>query len=64
MSRPRIRRALAASAFAAAAVCYGLGLAGRAGPWLAMLLATLALLTVGFFVAGGAARATDEASGR
>jgi hypothetical protein len=54
MSRRTVQRALAALAFAAAAACFGLGLAGRLSPWLAALVATLALLTTGFYLASAA----------
>ena len=57
MSRRGVLRTLAALAFTAAAACFGLGLAGVAAPWLAALVATLAFLTTGFYLAiAGSAR--------
>ncbi len=50
MSRRGVQRTLAALAFAAAAACYGMGLAGHSGFWPAAL-ASLALLTTGFYLA-------------
>ncbi len=50
MSRRGVQRTLAALAFAAAAACYGIGLAGRSGFWPAAL-ASLTLLTTGFYLA-------------
>ena len=48
--RRGLRRPLVALAFAAAAGCFAMGLAGRSGFWLAAI-ASLALLTIGFFLA-------------
>ena len=48
--RHGVRRTVAALAFAAAAGCFAVGLAGRSGFWLAVI-ASLALLTIGFFLA-------------
>ena len=47
----RVQRRLAALAFAAAAGCFALGLAGLFGSWFAARVASLALLTIGFFLA-------------
>ena len=51
MSRRDVLRTLAVLAFAAAAAWFGMGLAGRSGSWLAAMVASLALLTTGFFLA-------------
>ncbi len=51
MSRRGVQRMLAAVAFAAAAACFGLGLAGHLGSWLNAMVASLALLTTGFYLA-------------
>ena len=51
MSRRNVQRMLAALAFAAAAACFGMGLAGRSGSWLAAMVASLTLLTTGFYLA-------------
>ncbi len=51
MSRRGVQRTLAVLAFAAAAGSFGLGLAGRSGSWLAAMVASLALLTIGFYLA-------------
>jgi hypothetical protein len=51
MSRRRVQKTLAALAFAAAAGCFVLGLAGLFGSWFAAMVASLALLTIGFFLA-------------
>ena len=51
MSRRSVQRTLAALAFAAAAACFGMGLAGRSGSWMAAMVASLALLTIGFYLA-------------
>ncbi len=48
MSRRGVQRTLAALAFAAAAACYGMGLAGWIVPGLAAMVASLAFLTIGF----------------
>ncbi len=56
MSRRSVQRALAVLAFAAAATCFGVGLAGRSGSWLAAMVASLALLTTGFYLAGAGSR--------
>ena len=50
-ARRGLRRALVVLVLAAAAGCFAVGLAGRSGSWLAAMVATLALLTVGFFLA-------------
>jgi hypothetical protein len=42
--------------FGAAAASFALGLAGRSGSWLVAMVVSLALLTVGFFLAGGGSR--------
>jgi hypothetical protein len=39
-------------AFGAAAACIALGLTGRLVPWLAVVVASLGLLTIGFYLAG------------
>ncbi len=52
MSRRGVQRTLAVLAFAAAAACFGVGLAGRSGSWLLAMVASLALLTAGFYLAG------------
>ena len=52
MNRRGIQRGLAALAFAAAAASFALGLAGRLSPWLAAEVASLALLTIGFYLGG------------
>jgi hypothetical protein len=46
-----MQRTLAALAFAAAASCFALGLAGLLGSWFAAMVASLALLTIGFSLA-------------
>ena len=51
MSRRGVQSTLAALAFAAAAACFGVGLAGRSGSWLVAMIASLALLTTGFYLA-------------
>ena len=51
MIRRRVQRTLAALAFAAAAGCFALGLAGLFGSWFAAMVASLALLTIGFSLA-------------
>ncbi len=57
MNRRGLLRRLAALAFAAAAASFGLGIAGVGAPWLAALVATLAFLTTGFYLAiAGSAR--------
>ena len=62
MSGRGVRRMLAAIVFAAAAACFALGLAGRVSPWVAAVLASLTLLTVGFYLAGaGSGRGEMEA---
>ncbi len=50
------RRILTALAFGAAVAFFALGLAGRLGPWLAVLVVSLALLTVGFYLASPESR--------
>ena len=50
------RRILTTSAFGAAAAFFALGLAGRLGPWLAVLVLSLALLTIGFYFASPESR--------
>ncbi len=50
-ARRVVRRTLTALAFGAAAACFALGLAGRLGPWLAVVVVSLALLTIGFYLA-------------
>ncbi len=63
MSPRRLLRVIAAAmSFAAAATCYGLGLAGQSGSWLAAMVASLAFLTLGFYLAGAGARASSIAS--
>lgn len=42
--------------FGGAATCYGLGLAGQSGSWLAAMVGSLAFLTLGFYLAGGGSR--------
>ena len=55
MSRWRgLNRALAMLVFAGAAACFAVGLAGRSGSWLAAMVASLALLTIGFHLVSGA----------
>ena len=54
MSRRGVQRMLAAVAFAAAAACFGMGLAGQLGSWLNAIVASLALLTTGFYLASAA----------
>ena len=56
MSRHGVEKALAAVAFAAAAACFGVGLAGRSGSWLLAMVASLALLTAGFYLASAGSR--------
>ena len=57
MTRRGVLKSLAALAFAAAAACFGFGLAGVVIPWLVAMGATLALLTTGFHLAiAGSAR--------
>ena len=57
MSRQRgLRRILAALMFAAAAACFGMGFAGWIVPWLAAMVASLALLTIGFHLASAGSR--------
>ncbi len=57
MSRRGVLKTLATLAFAAAAASFGLGLSGVTAPWLAALVATLAFLTTGFYLAiAGSAR--------
>ena len=50
MSRRGVEKVLAAVAFAAAAACFGVGLAGRSGSWLLAMVASLALLTTGYYL--------------
>ncbi len=52
MSRRGVQRTLAVLAFAAAAGSFGLGLAGSSGSWLVAMVASLALLTIGFYLGG------------
>ena len=47
----RAQKFSAALNFAAAAVCFGVGLAGKTGFWPAAVV-SLALLTAGFYLAG------------
>ena len=54
MSRRGVQGMLAAGAFAAAAACFGMGLAGHLGSWLNAMVASLALLTTGFYLASAA----------
>ena len=56
MTRRRFRQLASSLGFAAAAVCFGLGLIGRSGSWLAAMLASLALLTLAFFLASEPSR--------
>ena len=51
-----VRGALTALAFGAAAACFALGLSGRLGPWLAVLVVSQAFLTVGFYFASAGSR--------
>ncbi len=54
MSRQDVQSTLAALAFAAAAADYGMGLAGWIVPGLAAMVASLALLTIGLYLASAA----------
>ena len=56
MSRRGVEKALAAVAFAAAAACFGVGLAGRSGFWLLAMVASLVLLTAGYYLASAGSR--------
>lgn len=57
MSSRRLLRGIAAAmSFGGAATCYGLGLAGQSGSWLAAMVGSLAFLTLGFYLAGGGSR--------
>ncbi len=49
--RRGLQRTLAALVFAAAAACFGMGFVGWIVPWLAAMVASLALLTIGFHLA-------------
>ena len=55
MSRQDIQRTLAVLAFAAAAACLWMGLTGPPGFWPGAI-ASLALLTIGFHLAGAGSR--------
>ena len=56
-----MQRTLAAVAFAAAAACFAMGFVGWIVPWLAAMVASLALLTIGFHLAS-AGSSLDESS--
>lgn len=51
MSPSVVRTTLSVVSFASAAWCFVSGLVGLFSPWLVALVASLALLTVGFFLA-------------
>jgi len=51
--RRSARRATAAVAFTSAAVSFAFGLGGQSGSWLLAMVISLAMLTLGFFVASG-----------